>query len=68
MSIPVELSVEMKSTGRYIHYAKVVFLQTGKDEWTVSAAKTAKEATDLIAVGFEYVTDIEGFKLFRKRK
>ena len=48
--------------------AKVVFQQNGKDERTVRAAKTVQEATDLIGVGFEHVTDIEGFKLFRKRK
>ncbi len=58
----------MKSTGRYIYYAKVVFQQKGKEEWNVKAAKTVQEATDLIGVGFEYVTDVEGFKLFRKRK
>ena len=59
---------DMKSTGKYIHYA-VVYQHSGKDEWNVKAAKTVQEATDdLISAGFEYVTDIEGLKLFRKRK
>jgi hypothetical protein len=59
---------DMKSTGKYIHYAEVVYKEYGKDEWVVKAAKTVQEATDLIGVGFEYVTEVEGYKLFRKRK
>ena len=59
---------DMKSTGKYIHYAEVVYQRSGRDEWVVKAAKTLQEATDLLEVGFEYVTDMEGFKLFRKRK
>ena len=31
-------------------------------------AKTVGDATTLVENGFEYVTDIEGMKLFRKRK
>jgi len=31
-------------------------------------AKTLKEAAELIEAGFEYVTDIDGCKLFKKRK
>ena len=39
-----------------------------KDEWVVKAAKTVEEASELISVGFEYVIDVQDFKLFRKRK
>jgi len=38
------------------------------DEYACKAAKTVEEATKLIESGFEYVTEIEGLKLFRKRK
>lgn len=31
-------------------------------------AKTLEEVKELIESGFEYVTDMDGFKLFRKRK
>jgi len=31
-------------------------------------AKTEKEVCSLIEVGFEYVTDFEGAKIFRKKK
>jgi len=58
----------MKSTLRYIHYAEVVYQRSDKDEWTVRAAKTVEEVTELISVGFEYVTEVEGSKLFKKRK
>jgi integrase len=59
---------DMKSTSGYIHYAEIVYQRSHKDEWTVRAAKTVEEATELVSVGFEYVTEVEGFKLFKKRK
>jgi hypothetical protein len=31
-------------------------------------ARTVEEAKALVEVGFEYVCDVEGAKLFRKRK
>ena len=45
-----------------------MFQSSENNEWIVKGVKTVQEATELISVGFEYVTDIEGFKLFRKRK
>jgi len=38
------------------------------EEYIVRVTKTVKEACQLIEAGFEYVTDIEDTKLFRKRK
>jgi len=38
------------------------------DEFTCKVAKTLKEASALIEAGFDYVTDIEDAKLFKKRK
>jgi len=38
------------------------------DEWTCKAANNIKDATTLIEAGFQYVTEIEDSKLFRKRK
>jgi len=39
-----------------------------EDDWTSAIAKTVREARELVEKGFEYVTEIEGVKLFRKRK
>lgn len=39
-----------------------------EDEWVCKAAKTVDEAQELIESGFEYVTEMDGVKLFRKRK
>jgi hypothetical protein len=58
----------MKSMDKYIHYAEVVYKEYSEDEYVVKVNKTAYEATDLMNVGFECVTDVEGAKLFRKRK
>jgi integrase len=38
------------------------------DEYTVKTARDIKEATDLLEHGFQYVTDIDGYKIFRKRR
>jgi hypothetical protein len=38
------------------------------DDYTCRIAKTISEATPLIEAGFEYVPEIDGCKLFRKRK
>ncbi|MEM2781038.1 MAG: hypothetical protein QW791_09305 [Candidatus Bathyarchaeia archaeon] len=38
------------------------------DEYVCRVASTIEEAKQLIEAGFEYICDIEGVKLFRKRK
>ena len=38
------------------------------EEYTVKTASNIKEATDLIEHGFQYVTEMENIKIFRKRK
>jgi len=38
------------------------------DEWTHGTAQNLAEACKLIDAGFEYVTEMDGIKLFRKRK
>jgi integrase len=43
-------------------------LNLNEDEWTCKSANNVKDATALIEAGFEYITEMEGLKLFRKRK
>jgi integrase len=44
-------------------------LQFEKDDnYTCKVAQNVEQATELIENGFEYVTEIDGLKLFRKRK
>jgi len=38
------------------------------DDYVCEVAKSLTEASQLIEAGFEYITEMEGFKLFRKRK
>jgi integrase len=40
----------------------------GNDEYHCKTAKTINEATQLTENGFEYVTEVDGTKLFKKRK
>lgn len=43
-------------------------LNLSDDEWTCQTASTVDQAKQLIENGFEYVTEMNGFKIFRKRK
>jgi hypothetical protein len=47
-------------------YTHLVDFQS--DEYVCKVAKTTQEARTLVEEGFDYVTDVEGMKLFRKRK
>ena len=40
----------------------------GEEEYTCKVAKTIDKARQLIENGFEYVTEMDNLKLFRKRK
>jgi hypothetical protein len=51
----------------YINLEKALF-QNADDEFHVRVAQTLDEACKLLEVGFEYVTEIDGARLFRKRK
>jgi hypothetical protein len=56
----------IQSTMLYINLEQAVFA-TKSDEFHVKVAKTLEEACKLMEVGFEYITDMDGKKLFRKR-
>lgn len=43
-------------------------LNLNDDEWTCRTATNIKDATSLIESGFEYITEMNGLELFRKRK
>jgi len=51
----------------YINIEQALFLSQ-TDEWTCKTATNVKEAIELIEVGFEYIQEIDGIKLYRKRK
>jgi hypothetical protein len=38
------------------------------DDWVCKVASSLEEAVELIEAGFEFVTEYEGKKIFRKRK
>jgi hypothetical protein len=39
-----------------------------EEEYTCKTATNIKEATELLEHGFEYIQEIDGIKLYRKRK
>lgn len=56
----------LQTTLIYINIEKATFKNTS-NEFTVRVTDNLEEACKLLEVGFEYVCDIEGFGLFRKR-
>jgi integrase len=50
-----------------MHYIRGITIG-GEEEYTCKTASTIQEATQLIENGFQYVTEIDGTKLFKKRK
>jgi len=57
----------IQSTMLYINLEQAIFDEVD-DEFHVKVTETLEEACKLMEVGFEYVTDMDGKKLFRKRK
>ena len=43
-------------------------LNLSEDEWTCKATNNKEEAIKLVENGFQFVNDIDGYKLYRKRK
>jgi integrase len=56
----------LKPTLVYIDLESTLY--NTKDDYTHVVARNLDEACKAIDTGFEYVTDMDGFKLFRKRK
>lgn len=50
-----------------MHYIRAITIDA-EEEWTCKTATNVKEATELIENGFQYVTEIDGIRIFRKRK
>jgi len=53
----------LDTTGKYAHYQPF-----RTDEYTCKTATNITEVEQLIENGFEYITEIDGLKVFRKRK
>jgi len=53
----------LENTEIYMH-----LVEFENDEYHSATARTIEEAKQLVESGFEYVTDMEGIKLFKKRK
>ena len=58
--------VNIQNTLKYIHLANAI--SNNESRFICKTAKTVEEAKALIEQGFEYVTEIDGIKLFRKPK
>jgi integrase/recombinase XerD len=58
----------IKSTMQYINLEAALYHNSMIDDFHVKIAETLDEACRLLETGFEYVTDMDGKKLFRKRK
>jgi integrase len=55
------------NTQLYVNMEQALYLSSSND-YHVKVASTVEEAVKLVEVGFEFVTDMNGEKIFRKRK
>jgi len=55
-----------KSVQTTLVYTHLVNFES--DEYVCKVAKTVEEASELVASSFGYVCDVDGCKLFRKKK
>ena len=58
---------DLRNTLIYINLEKALF-QNADDKFHVKVAHKLDEACKLLEVGFEYVAEIDGAQVFRKRK
>jgi integrase len=66
-----DILLVMKQMGHKRIEATMIYTQLlnlNDDEWTCKAAKDVAEAAQLIEAGFEYVQQMDGISLYRKRK
>jgi integrase len=54
---------DLRTTLKYVH-----LIDFSNEEYHVSVAKNLQETCQLVEQGFEYVTEMDGVKIFRKRK
>jgi integrase len=54
---------KLETTQKYMH-----LMNLNDDEWTCKTASTVEQVTQLVEAGFQYVTDMDGLKIFKKRK
>jgi len=52
----------------YINLEAALYHNSDSDDFHVKVAESLEEICKLVESGFEYVTDMDGKKLFRKRK
>ncbi len=57
----------INNTMIYINIEQAIFLSQ-TDQWTCRTTTNTKEDQELIEAGFEYITERDGIKLYRKRK
>ena len=55
------------NTMKYINIEQAIFTES-EDKFHVKVADSLEDERKLLEVGYEFVTDINGKKLFRKRK
>jgi len=59
--------VSVDNTLIYINLEQTVFGSEDMKEFHVKVAHNLEEACELVKAGFDYITDMENAKIFRKR-
>ena len=57
----------LQHTRKYVVLERTLF-GSGSEDYVCKVAKSVEEATELIELGFEFVNEINGHFLYRRRK
>ena len=55
-----------KNINNTLRYTQLI--DFGNDEYVSKVARTVQDTCELVELGFEYVCEMDGAKIFRKRK
>jgi len=58
----------VNSTETYIHIEKMLYLSKTSDDFTVKVADEMQDIIKLAEAGYDFFMEIDGHKLFRRRK
>jgi len=53
---------------KYITIERQIYCSPATEEFTTRVATTVEEDRELLEAGFEYITERDGAKIYRKRK
>lgn len=59
---------DYNTTRKYLHLARIIEILESDEQYIIKTAETVDQAKQLLEVGYQYIQDLKGISLYRKRK